>query len=509
VDITLIFFIYGLAFFSMGLVMVVGSSRSPILAEESVLRPLGAFGILHGCHEWIEMFLLSNWFQVQNPTLWNWLRVGILIISFTSLLIFGILILSPQNVLSRRQKLNRNIALVLYVGLVILMGVVISHNHSERIIYIDVMARYFLAVPGAAMAGIGLYRQARRPEHQLLKGLGPALQVAGWGFILYALTQFYVPSMGFFPADRINSTSFSQFFGFPIQVIRASLAVLITISLIWATQLVDEEHQHQFLSSQKARMETLNRLEREMRTRESMRQDLLRHIVVAQEDERARVARELHDETAQILTAFSFHLAALRNALPARANFQPQLDQLQILSRQMSAGIYQLVRDLRPAQLDDLGLVPALQYQCDEAFNRTGLKVHLAVLGERRRLDKLVETVLYRVAQEALTNVARHAGVQQAELTIAFQPNQVSLSVIDHGKGFHLEDYSADRRAWGLEGMRERAESVDGNLLLRSTRGSGTEVEIIVPINNGVQPPSEFEESGANVYGKDQDYVSG
>ena len=228
--------------------------------------------------------------------------------------------------------------------------------------------------PGAAIAGIALHRQARQSEHQVLKGLGPALQAAGWGFILYAVTQVFVPTLDFFPADWINAASFSQTFGFPIQVIRAGMAVLITVSLIWATQLVDEERGRQFLAAQQSRMETLNRLEREMRTRESMRQDLLRHIVVAQEDERARVARELHDETAQILTAFSFHLAALRNALPARVNFQPQLDQLQLLSRQMSIGIYQLVRDLRPAQLDDLGLVPALQYQCDEAFNRTGLK---------------------------------------------------------------------------------------------------------------------------------------
>jgi len=209
--------------------------------------------------------------------------------------------------------------------------------------------------------------------------------------------------------------------------------------------------------------------------------------VVAQEDERSRIARELHDETAQILTAFSFHLAALRNAMPARAAFQPQLDQLQNLSRQMSAGIYQLVRDLRPAQLDDLGLVPALQYQCGEVLNRAGLQVRLEVIGERRRLDKLVETVLYRVAQEALTNIARHAGVQAAEMRLSFEKDQVSLNISDHGKGFHIEDHSAGRGAWGLEGMRERAESVSGTLLLRSNPESGTEVEIIVPVKNEVQ----------------------
>jgi len=468
----------------MGLAMLFGSVRSPILAEGRVLRPLAVFGILHGCHEWIEMFLLSGMIEFRNPVPWNWLRAGILVISFTSLLIFGIWILSPQPALTQRQRWTRNMAVFIYMSAVLAAGLLLSPKSGERVGYLDGIARYFLAVPGAAIAGIGLHRQARQGEHQVLKGLGPALQVAGWGFVLYAATQIFVPSLDFFPADRINAASFSQSFGFPIQAIRAGLAVLITASLIWATQLIDEERGRQFLAAQQSRMETLNRLEREMRTRESMRQDLLRHIVVAQEDERARVARELHDETAQILTAFSFHLAALRNALPARAKFQPQLDQLQLLIRQMSIGIYQLVRDLRPAQLDDLGLVPALQYQCDEAFNRTGLKVRLAVLGERRRLDKLVETVLYRVAQEALTNVVRHAGVQEADLTIAYQPHQVELRVIDHGKGFHLEDYSTGRHAWGLEGMRERAESVNGSLLLHSTRGSGTEVEIIVPMQS-------------------------
>ena len=487
----MIYFIYGLAFFSMGLAMLFGSVRSPILAEGRVLRPLAVFGILHGCHEWIEMFLISGLIEIQNPILWGWLRAGILIISFTSLLIFGIWIFSPQTVLTQPRRRRLNIAVLVYVFVVLLAGVLLAPENGDRVVFFDIMARYFLAVPGAAIAGIALHRQARRTDHKVLKGLSPALQTAGWGFILYALTQIFVPFMDFFPADWINAASFAQTFGFPIQVIRAVVAVMITVSLIWATQLVDEERQRQFLAAQQSRMETLNRLEREMRTRESMRQDLLRHIVVAQEDERARVARELHDETAQILTAFSFHLAALRNALPARANLQPQLDQLQQLSRQMSIGIYQLVRDLRPAQLDDLGLVPALQYQCDEALSRTGLKVRLSVLGERRRLEKLVETVLYRVAQEALTNVARHAGVQEADLTIAFQPDQVSLKVVDHGKGFHLEDYSTDRHAWGLEGMRERAESVNGSVLLRSTRGSGTEVEIIVPMNSDIQPPFE------------------
>lgn len=493
-DTILIFFVDGLAFFSMGLAMLFESSRSPILVEGRVLRPLAIFGMLYGCYEWIEMFLESGWLGLQSSTSLGWFRVGVLAISFTYLLVFGLRMLYPQQARISRKKFTNSIVVLGYILLVLLASVLLRLPHDGRVGYVEVIevaVCYVLALPGAAIAGLALHRQAGLVNRQSLNELAPALRAAGWGLILYGLTQVVVSPRDFYPANLINTANFSWSFGFPIQQFSAGLAVLITIGLIWATQVVDEERQRQFLAAQQARMETLNRLERELRTRESMRQDLLRHIVVAQEDERARIARELHDETAQILTAFSFHLAALRNGVPAKADFQPQLDQLQTLSRQMSAGVYQLVRDLRPAQLDDLGLVPALQYQCDEVFNRTGLKVQLEVLGERRRLDKLVETVLYRVAQEALTNVARHAGVQAAYLKIVFQTDQVSLSIMDRGKGFHLEDYSADRRAWGLEGMRERAESVDGSLLLHTTQGSGTEVEIIVPIKGDIQPPVE------------------
>ena len=96
-NITLIYFIYGLAFFSMGLAMLFGSVRSPILAEGRVLRPLAVFGILHGCHEWIEMFLISGLIEIKNPLLWNWLRAGILVISFTILLVFGVWIFFSAN----------------------------------------------------------------------------------------------------------------------------------------------------------------------------------------------------------------------------------------------------------------------------------------------------------------------------------------------------------------------------------------------------------------------------
>ena len=123
--------------------------------------------------------------------------------------------------------------------------------------------------------------------------------------------------------------------------------------------------------------------------------------MIAQEDERARIARELHDETAQILTALMLELATLRDTR-IRTSLTEIIDRLQSLSRQMSQGIYRLVGDLRPAQLDDLGVTAALRYLADQARQRDDLDVTVSIAGPHQRLDLLVETVLFRIAQEAL-----------------------------------------------------------------------------------------------------------
>ena len=307
--------------------------------------------------------------------------------------------------------------------------------------------------------------------------------------------------MDVFPGNALNTTYFVGIVGVPIQVVRAGLAVLITISLLSGIQAAEVERQKQLLAAQQARVDALEQVRLELTKRETMRQELLRHIVIAQEDERARIARELHDETAQILTAFSFHLAALRNAAPRNPKITDQLQYLQSLSRQMSEGIYRLVRDLRPAQLDDLGLVAALQYLVEEARHRLELNVDFRISGERRRLDALVETVLFRVAQEAITNVARHAGVFDAQLDLEFKENQLILQVTDQGTGFDAQSYPTLGLGWGVAGMYERAKSIGGHLVVTSQLGAGTSVKIVVPIaekntetNETLHPMMEPEE---------------
>jgi signal transduction histidine kinase len=184
-------------------------------------------------------------------------------------------------------------------------------------------------------------------------------------------------------------------------------------------------------------------------------------------------------------------LAELHSAVSGNKKANEQVQRMQSLSNQMSEEISRLIHDLRPIQLDDLGIVAAVQYLASESNKRTGLDVRVEVKGERVRLDPQVETVLFRITQEALTNITRHSGVNQAAIGLSFEPQQVSLLVCDHGVGFEPNDNHVGSEGWGLAGMRERAEAVNGQLIIQSSPGVGTTVEVLIPYNNSVRSASD------------------
>jgi signal transduction histidine kinase len=257
--------------------------------------------------------------------------------------------------------------------------------------------------------------------------------------------------------------------------------VVITLSLLRATQIVEKDRQMQLFAVQQARLEAMERVQEELTKKEALRRELLRHTVTAQEDERSRIARELHDETSQVLTAFSLDLATLKTVICDREEVITMVDHLQSLSKQMSQGLYRLVHDLRPAQLDDLGLIPALEYLKDDSAGAS-LDVTITTHGKARRLDPIIETVLFRVAQEALHNVVRHAQVGRARISLDFKPQEITLKVEDSGAGFDPIESFVPPRGWGLAGMRERVESVGGLLRIESKPEIGTVVEVAVPV---------------------------
>ena len=233
---------------------------------------------------------------------------------------------------------------------------------------------------------------------------------------------------------------------------------------------------------QEARQKAQEQVQEEQEKREKQRMEFLRHTVQAQEEERSRIARELHDETAQTLTAASLSFASLQKQLADNPEVAEVVDRLQHLCKQMNQDLYRLVHDLRPAQLDDLGLVPALRYLVDEGQSGTGLDVSFHVKGTAQRLDPFVETVIYRIVQEALTNITRHAEVNHAEVELSFEKELiVVLRIRDKGKGFDPEQPQEGRKGWGLAGIAERVESINGTLKIDAAPGKGTLIEVVIP----------------------------
>jgi signal transduction histidine kinase len=484
-DILLVFFIYGTAFFVMGLAMAIEAGHFPSLASANLLLPLAAFGILHGLHEWLEIFLLQIiWLGSSLPEWIAWFRVGLLALSFLFLIIYGFRAFRLPKRKSMPITAVGVAILVLYM-IAILVGAVTAYRAGQVIWlrFFDALIRYLLAVPGALLAAQGLHFQGLAAKAEGRSPLARSLQLAAAGFAIYGLTQVFVPSVDMFPARWISADAFLAATGVPIQAIRSAMALLVMIGMVRAVHGMDTERQQQLQAAQQARLEAMEQIQAELTKRETMRRELLRHIVQAQEDERARIARELHDETAQVLSAFTLDLATLQNTIPRSPDAKRLIERLQTHSKQMSLGLYHLVHDLRPAQLDNLGLAPALEHLVERDFSPKGMDVSLEVLGKKRRVDPIIETVLYRVAQEAVLNVARHARTKKAKIQLVYAPVQITLRVMDAGAGFDPDETFDPPRGWGLAGMRERVESVGGKLRIQSTPGKGTTIQVMVPFS--------------------------
>lgn len=227
-------------------------------------------------------------------------------------------------------------------------------------------------------------------------------------------------------------------------------------------------------------------LSESLRHESTQRGELLKRLITAQEDERKRVARELHDELGQPLTGLSLRAEAMErliSANPERA--VEELDQIRTLSVQAMDRMYDLILDLRPSALDDLGLTAALRAHAERVLDGTGIAFELDAQGMLGRLSPELETTLYRTLQEALSNIVRHAEAQRVRIVLVRHPTVFEGEISDDGKGFdpeslHPEGHSP--RGLGLLGMRERVMQCGGELDIVSRPGGGTLLRIRVPL---------------------------
>lgn len=220
----------------------------------------------------------------------------------------------------------------------------------------------------------------------------------------------------------------------------------------------------------------------ELRAKEQLRDTLITRLMTAQEDERKRISRELHDETSQALTSLMLTMRVLAEDAPN----QEQKDAL-LLGRDVAANILREVRDLaielRPPVLDDLGLAAAIERYSDKFASRHGLDIDLQTAGRQITVDDQIAVALYRIVQESLNNVVKHSGATTVSIAITFQPEQITVTIADDGRGISDADLlrAQQENRLGLYGMRERVELLQGRLEIRPSLQGGTELCITIP----------------------------
>jgi len=234
-----------------------------------------------------------------------------------------------------------------------------------------------------------------------------------------------------------------------------------------------------------SRMEQ-SKLLKQSRLQQKQMRELSHQVLNAQEGERKRVSRELHDVIAQTLVGINVHLAALGQAAASDpAGLQTQISRTHLLVENAVDMVHGFARELRPTVLDDLGLLPALQAFMKGFIAETGIRVSLKASAKVDQLTGAARTALYRIVQEALTNVSRHAKASRADVKIECLDGLISMEIRDNGQGFNPKGKKHSRL--GLIGMRERVEMIGGKFRVESAAGESTTVHVEIPMGKNVR----------------------
>lgn len=489
-----IYFVYGLAFFSMGLLIVIEGGRASDVRLRRALPPLAAFGLIHAAHEWIEMYLLLDRPLTPNElAIIQAIQLATLAFSFISLAAFGSFLLADSEV-------TRRLLLLIPIGLA---GIWVFGLYNFRGQYsgqtlwaiADVWTRYTLAMPAAALTAIGLVAQQRAFRRSGLIRFG---QDALWAAIMFAwyglFGQVFSRETPLLLSQYINEEEFQRIFNFPVQMFRAITAVAAAVFVIRFLRAFQVETERKIAELQAARLE-------ESQQRETMRAELFRRVVAAQEAERQRIARDLHDETGQSLTAIGMGLRGLSGKLgPRNKDAMVTLHKLETLTADSLKELQRLMTDLRPSHLDDLGLSAALRWYTSRIQEHSSLSIRVDIHGEERDLDDAMKITIFRIIQECLNNVIKHAQATHVNIHVHFEEQRVRINVFDNGVGFdqdQVRQRRTSRPSLGIAGMEERAALLGGTVNVQSRPGYGTEVEALIPYHHAGGPIPDH--LGANI----------
>jgi signal transduction histidine kinase len=216
-------------------------------------------------------------------------------------------------------------------------------------------------------------------------------------------------------------------------------------------------------------------------------QQLSARLIRAQEDERKRISYELHDEMGQVLTAVTFNLAAIENDIARNSSIlaAEKIDDTQAMVESLMAQVRSLALELRPTMLQDLGLVPTIRWYVNTLTQRRGMNIQFETYNVDGRFSEDIETALYRIIQEALTNISRHSEASYVHLNLSCRDSSISATIQDNGIGFEVDQIlssASEGKGVGLVAIRERVAVLDGRFDIHSAPGLGTRLSVQLPI---------------------------
>jgi signal transduction histidine kinase len=452
----LLFFIYGLVFFVLGLAITLQSRQHSRLTLARRLHWLALFGFIHALHEWGDLFIPLQATYLPPPivSLLKTIQLGLLAFSFTCLFQFAIDLLRP---LPDRWVWLRwlPIGVTLLWSLVVMAGLTLfPFSLAEWYLFSNIWARYLIGFPSAALAAYALQHHAAGliapfSETRTLR----MLYLAALALLGYAVAGgLIVPPASFFPANRLNTSLLEIWWGIPAPVFRSLLGLTLTLAIIYTLEIFDLE------------------IERKLNAIEEIQ-------ILA--TERERIGRDLHDRTLQSIYAVGLMLKSSHEMLQLSQNEQADTTLGQALRAldQAIDEIRQHIAELR-AQPDTISLAEGLTQLVRNSALSSIAEVEVRLdLPEDQGLSPAQVGHLLAIAKEALSNVARHAHARHVQFAAQVGRGCLDLAIIDDGLGIP-SDYLA---GYGLQNMRDRARLLEGELSIYSQPGRGTSLTLSIP----------------------------
>ncbi|MCB0203584.1 MAG: hypothetical protein KDH89_02045 [Anaerolineae bacterium] len=452
---TIVLFIYGQVFFVLGLAIFWQSRRHSRLDLARSLGWLGAFGLIHGLHEWGIIFiplqaayLSPAWVDVLLMA-----QVFLLAFSFFCLFQFGVVLLSSLVPRLRWTIAVPGLLLLGWTTVFLWESQVSLWPPKQLVLYANIWARYLLGFTGALVAALALWRQAHLPvQVPGYQRIGRNFEVASISLFVYAvLTGLLGPAAVFFPANTLNAQLIVAMLGIPVEVLRSTAGLVLLIAIVRGLLVFDVE------------------VDRRIEDME------LAQILTA---ERQRISRELHDGAIQTVYSAGLIAESVRKRMQEEDPLAPRVDRVVVALQQAVRDLRQFIIELEPAATAS-DLEVELHRLANDPYLQSLAEVSVAVtLDDNESLSPARTAHVVAIMNEALNNVARHAQARHVWITARQHNGHLKLAVADDGVGFSHRDYQT---GFGLRNMRDRARILGGSLLIEPREPRGTIVQIAVP----------------------------